>query len=98
MRTSSWAGSGGCERPRDLTGSGALGETWFMRAREMLGCLFAVLSVHCGGDETDVREPIDALTLVTFNAALGVGLAPYAEQRLDAIERDLPTLDADVVC
>ena len=64
----------------------------------MLGCLFAVLSLHCGGDETDVREPIDALTLVTFNAALGVGLAPYAEQRLDAIERDLPTLDADVVC
>ncbi|HTV24306.1 MAG TPA: endonuclease/exonuclease/phosphatase family protein [Polyangiaceae bacterium] len=38
------------------------------------------------------------LTLVSLNAALGVGLAPYADQRLDAIETDLPTLGADVIC
>jgi endonuclease/exonuclease/phosphatase family metal-dependent hydrolase len=38
------------------------------------------------------------LSLVTFNTAIGVGLAPYAEQRLDAIERALPTLGADVIC
>ncbi|HKO92609.1 MAG TPA: endonuclease/exonuclease/phosphatase family protein, partial [Polyangiaceae bacterium] len=34
----------------------------------------------------------------TFNAAIGVGLAPYAEQRLDAIERALPALGADIIC
>ncbi|MEY4543931.1 MAG: hypothetical protein RL685_126 [Pseudomonadota bacterium] len=38
------------------------------------------------------------LSLVTFNAAIGVGLAPYAAQRLDAIERALATLGADVIC
>jgi len=61
-------------------------------------CSFALLLLHCGGDQTDVSEPITELSLVSFNAALGVGLAPYLEQRLDAIERDLPNLDADVVC
>jgi endonuclease/exonuclease/phosphatase family metal-dependent hydrolase len=69
-----------------------------MRYRHVLGCLFAVFVLHCGGDETDVSEPIQQLSLVTFNAALGVGLAPYPEQRLAAIERDLPALGADVVC
>lgn len=61
-------------------------------------CSFALLLLHCGGDQTDVSEPITELSLVSFNAALGVGLAPYLTQRLDAIERDLPNLDADVVC
>lgn len=62
-----------------------------------LGC--AILLPHCGGDdETALVEPITGLSLVTFNAALGLGLAPYLEQRLEAIERDLPDLGADVVC
>jgi endonuclease/exonuclease/phosphatase family metal-dependent hydrolase len=39
-----------------------------------------------------------ALSLASFNAAVGVGLAAYAPQRLDAIERDLPELGADVIC
>ena len=69
----------------DLTRSSRLGETWVMRLRQLVGCLFAVSMLHCGEDATDVTEPIRELTLVTFNAALGVGLAPYAEQRLDAI-------------
>lgn len=69
-----------------------------MRCRRVLGCLLAVFLLHCGGDETDVAEPVRQLSLVTFNAALGVGLAPYPEQRLEAIERDLPALGADVVC
>jgi endonuclease/exonuclease/phosphatase family metal-dependent hydrolase len=82
----------------DLTRSSRLGETWVMRLRQLVGCMFAVSMLHCGEDATGVTEPIRELTLVTFNAALGVGLAPYAEQRLDAIERDLPLLGADVVC
>lgn len=69
-----------------------------MRSRRVLGCLLAVFMLHCGGDETDVSEPLRQLSLVTFNAALGVGLAPYPEPRLEAIERDLPALGADVVC
>ena len=69
-----------------------------MRSRQVLGCLLAVFVLHCGSDETDVAEPVRQLSLVTFNAALGVGLAPYPEQRLDVIERDLPALGADVVC
>ena len=69
-----------------------------MRSREGVGCLLAVALLHCGDDQTDIAEPITELTLVSFNAALGVGLAPYADQRLEAIERDLPALGADVVC
>lgn len=60
----------------------------------------ALLSlVHCGGrDETEVTDPVRELTLATFNAAIGVGLAPYAEQRLEAIQGSLPNLGADVIC
>jgi endonuclease/exonuclease/phosphatase family metal-dependent hydrolase len=82
----------------DLTSLRRVGETGSMRCRRVLGCLLAVFMLHCGGDETDVSEPIRQLSLVTFNAALGVGLAPYPERRLEAIERDLPALGADVVC
>lgn len=69
-----------------------------MCRRQVLVCLLAVFALHCGEDETDVAEPARELSLVTFNAALGVGLAPYPEQRLEAIERDLPSLGADVLC
>ncbi len=65
--------------------------------RIRVACLAALL-LRCGGDETEVAEPVNELSLVSFNAALGVGLAPYLEQRLAAIERDLPGLGADVVC
>jgi endonuclease/exonuclease/phosphatase family metal-dependent hydrolase len=60
-------------------------------------CPIALL-LHCGGDSEGEDEPVLELSLVSFNAALGVGLAPYPEQRLDAIEADLPGLDADVIC
>jgi len=68
-----------------------------LRARA-LGCSFALALLHCGGDSKDDVAPVRELTLVSLNAALGVGLAPYADQRLDAIETDLPTLGADVIC
>lgn len=59
----------------------------------------AILLLHCGGeDATEVVEPVTELSLVTFNAALGLGLSPHLDQRLDVIERDLPDLGADVVC
>lgn len=61
-------------------------------------CLLALSLLHCGGDSSVVDEPVRELSLVSFNAALGVGLAPYLEQRLDAIEADLPALAADVIC
>lgn len=58
-----------------------------------------MLLLSCGGDDaTPVLEPVTELSLVTFNAALGLGLAPYLDQRLDVIERDLPDLGADVIC
>jgi endonuclease/exonuclease/phosphatase family metal-dependent hydrolase len=49
-------------------------------------------------EASPVGAPLAALSLASFNAAIGVGLAPYAAQRLDAIERDLPSLGADVLC
>lgn len=58
-----------------------------------LGCSDRDVTVRTGAD--DVTGP---LSLVTFNAAIGVGLAPYAEQRLEVIERSLPELGADVIC
>jgi endonuclease/exonuclease/phosphatase family metal-dependent hydrolase len=61
-------------------------------------CSLAVPSLHCGDDSVDVREPVRDLALVSFNSALGVGLAPYKDQRLEAIEADLPGLGADLVC
>jgi endonuclease/exonuclease/phosphatase family metal-dependent hydrolase len=45
-----------------------------------------------------VQGPRAPLSLASFNAAIGVGLAPYAPERLEAIERDLPDLGADVIC
>jgi endonuclease/exonuclease/phosphatase family metal-dependent hydrolase len=61
-------------------------------------CSFSLLLLRCGGGQTNVSEPVTELSLASFNTALGVGLAPYLEQRLDAIERDLPELPADVIC
>jgi endonuclease/exonuclease/phosphatase family metal-dependent hydrolase len=63
-------------------------------------CCFAVVLLGCGGDRdhTAISPVATELSLVTFNVALGVGLSPYLEQRLDSIEADLPGLGADVVC
>ncbi len=63
--------------------------------------LLALLGLGCSDRDVTVRSadaPTGPLSLVTFNAAIGVGLAPYAEQRLEAIERSLPDLGADVLC
>lgn len=60
-------------------------------------CSLMLPLLHCG-DDGDGRQPVRELGLVTFNTALGVGLAPYAAERLDAIEADLPGLGADLVC
>ena len=58
----------------------------------VLGCSDRDVVGQPGGSDSG------QLSLVTFNTAIGVGLAPYAAQRLDAIERALPTLGADVIC
>ena len=49
-------------------------------------------------DQTTVHPHAQAVSFLSFNTALGVGLAPYVDARLEAIERDLPGLAADVVC
>lgn len=70
-----------------------------VRRKAAVALSFAILLPHCGGDDsTQLSEPITELSFVTFNAALGLGLAPYLEQRLDVLEGDLPDLDADVIC
>ncbi len=90
-----WA-TGTCE---GLTGCSGVSEEQAMRCRALLGLCSGSLSLlHCGGDQTDVVEPVRELSLVSFNAALGVGLAPYLERRLDVIEADLPSLGADLIC
>jgi endonuclease/exonuclease/phosphatase family metal-dependent hydrolase len=61
-------------------------------------CSVALLLLRCGSEPADAAEPVVALSIVSFNAALGVGLAPHPEQRLDAIEASLPSLAADLVC
>jgi endonuclease/exonuclease/phosphatase family metal-dependent hydrolase len=61
--------------------------------------LAALLALGCGGDGEE--GPVfgqRSLSLVSFNAAQLAELAQYPEQRLAAVERDLPRLDADVVC
>jgi hypothetical protein len=69
-----------------------------VRSKAACAFSFAILLPACGGDDaTALPEPVTALSLVTFNTALGLGLSPYLDQRLDAIERDLPGLGADVV-
>jgi endonuclease/exonuclease/phosphatase family metal-dependent hydrolase len=68
-----------------------------LRALARIGSV-ALSLLHCGGDSDGEDPPVVELSLVSFNAALGVGLAPYPEQRIDAIEADLPELDADVIC
>lgn len=89
----------GPEKIECLTARAALGQRTVMHVGYAVSvCVFAPLLLHCGGDETDVTEPVTELSMVSFNAALGVGLAPYLDQRLEAIERDLPGLPADVIC
>jgi endonuclease/exonuclease/phosphatase family metal-dependent hydrolase len=61
-------------------------------------CSLALFLLRCGSDPADAAEPVVELSLVSFNAALGVGLAPHAEQRLDAIESSLSSLGADLIC
>jgi endonuclease/exonuclease/phosphatase family metal-dependent hydrolase len=59
----------------------------------------AVLLAGCGSTDDGSGPAEDrGFTLVTFNTALGVGLAPYPDERLGVIARDLGTLGADVVC
>src|SRR5688572_28542361 len=61
--------------------------------------LAAAFTIACGGnDDTALVVASTSLSLVTFNAAQLAELAQYPEQRLAAIERDLPRLGADVVC
>jgi endonuclease/exonuclease/phosphatase family metal-dependent hydrolase len=65
----------------------------------LLGGLALTLALcACSGDDESELGAADSLSLVTLNNAIGVGLAPYAPERLDAIVRDLPALGADVLC
>lgn len=52
----------------------------------------------CSGDDSSEIGAANSLSLATLNNAIGVGLAPYAPERLEAIIRDLPSLGADVLC
>ncbi len=91
--------AGWAKQQPDLTSSVGVSKYRMMLVREAApACCFALLLFHCGGDQTDVADPVTELSLVTFNAALGVGLAPYPEQRLAAIQRDLASVGADVIC
>ena len=65
------------------------------RPRVLAGLLLAACN---GEDATRLRGTVSELTVVTFNTALGVGLAEYPEQRFEAIARDLSELGADVIC
>lgn len=60
---------------------------------------FALCFALCACSEDDpAKAGANSLSLVTLNNAIGVGLAPYAPERLEAIIGDLPALGADVVC
>ena len=69
-----------------------------LRYEAALACACALPLLHCGGDDSAASNPVTELSMVTFNAAVAVGLAEYPEQRLAALERDLPGLGADVIC
>ncbi len=61
--------------------------------------LLLVAAASCSGDdETLVMPPTAALSLVSFNAALGIGLAPYVPERAQALPDALAALDPDVLC
>ena len=78
-----------------LTAPRRVSEDESMLTRAIPACCLMFVLLRCGGrDETHLSD----LSLSTFNAAIGVGLAPYADQRLPAIEGALASLDADVVC
>lgn len=70
-----------------------------LRPRSLAPGPALIALIHCGGrDATEFTDPVRELTLATFNAAIGVGLAPYADERLVAIQGALPALGADVIC
>ena len=59
------------------------------------------LGVCACGDVELGRLPDDgshSIRLMTFNTALGAGLAPYTDQRRDALAAVLPTVDTDILC
>jgi endonuclease/exonuclease/phosphatase family metal-dependent hydrolase len=86
-------------RSLDVAGRASEEEIMLHRPRSLAVGLAVISLIHCGGrDATEVTDPVHELTLATFNAAIGVGLAPYADQRLVAIQGSLPSLGADVVC
>ncbi len=60
--------------------------------------LFLIGCTDASGSDATVDANSEPLELVTFNAALGVGLADYPEERLTALLQALPELSADVVC
>lgn len=69
------------------------------RASKAVPVLLLLLATACDdGDETALSPGTARLSFVSFNAAQLAGLAPHPEQRLEATERDLPSLDADVIC
>ncbi|MEO8185019.1 MAG: endonuclease/exonuclease/phosphatase family protein [Deltaproteobacteria bacterium] len=64
----------------------------------LLGCSDRDVLLVAAGGPSESSAANGPLSLASFNAAIGVGLAPHAPERLDAIERDLPSLGADVLC
>jgi len=62
------------------------------------GLALSLALCACSGDDSTETGAANSLSLATLNTAIGVGLAPYAPQRLDAIIDDLRGLGADVLC
>jgi endonuclease/exonuclease/phosphatase family metal-dependent hydrolase len=68
-----------------------------MQLGQVGGLALCLVLCACSGDDAK-QAAANSLSLVTLNNAIGVGLAPYAPERLDAIIADLPGLGADVLC
>jgi endonuclease/exonuclease/phosphatase family metal-dependent hydrolase len=69
-----------------------------MQSGLLRGFPLALVLCACSGDDSPEAGAAHSLSLATLNTAIGVGLAPYAPQRLEAIIGDLPVLGADVLC
>jgi len=70
-----------------------------MRRAVSAAAVWGVLLVGCSGsDESESGAPPPPISFVTFNAALGVGFSENPAERLTVIQRDLPSLGADVIC
>jgi len=72
-----------------------------MKIRATVGAVSvgAMLALGCGdSDEDGSGAPAPLIAFASYNVALGVGFSENPEARQAVIARDLPALEADVVC